>query len=58
MKHLEDKILKSLQDKGFSDASIIGKVTDQPKKRVILKTISGGSRLLDSRDIAQIPRIC
>jgi hydrogenase expression/formation protein HypE len=54
--HLVINTLKS--DTLGKDAAIIGKiVTDNPGK-VILKTITGGKRIVDMPTGAQLPRIC
>ena len=39
-----------------ADAAVIGRVTEG--RRVILKTASGGSRVLRKLSGAQLPRIC
>jgi hydrogenase expression/formation protein HypE len=40
------------------DGEIIGKVTEQNPKRVILHTLIGGHRILDMLTGGQYPRIC
>jgi len=40
------------------NASVIGEITDKGGQKVILKTISGGSRILDMPSGVQLPRIC
>jgi hydrogenase expression/formation protein HypE len=40
------------------NAEIIGSVTEQNRKRVILHTLIGGHRILDMLTGAQYPRIC
>ena len=40
------------------DAEIIGRVTDENRKRVILHTLIGGHRILDMLTGGQCPRIC
>ena len=40
------------------DAEIIGKVTEENRKRVILHTLIGGHRILDMLTGGQYPRIC
>lgn len=40
------------------DAAIIGKVTDEYKGKVVLKTPLGGSRILSKLTGMQLPRIC
>jgi hydrogenase expression/formation protein HypE len=39
-------------------AEIIGEVTDNNKDMVILKTVTGGRRILDIPSGLQLPRIC
>lgn len=46
------------QDKYGSRAAIIGKVEATPSDRVLLKTIIGGTRLLDVMAGEMLPRIC
>jgi len=41
-----------------SDAAIIGKVTEELGKKVYLKTVVGGKRLVDMPSGIQLPRIC
>jgi hydrogenase expression/formation protein HypE len=40
------------------DARIIGRVTEENAKRVVLKTLIGGHRILDMLSGGQYPRIC
>ncbi|HVN57221.1 MAG TPA: hydrogenase expression/formation protein HypE [Bacteroidales bacterium] len=40
------------------NAAIIGRVTDDRRKIVVLNTIAGGKRILDHRSGLQLPRIC
>jgi len=40
------------------DAAVIGRVTDRPAGRVILKTAVGGSRLMEPLSGEPLPRIC
>jgi hydrogenase expression/formation protein HypE len=40
------------------DAEIIGRVTEENRKRVILQTLIGGHRILDMLTGGQYPRIC
>lgn len=46
------------KDKYGVDARVIGEVTDAPAKRVVMKTITGGSRVVDMLVGDQLPRIC
>ena len=46
------------QDKYGSRAAIIGKVEAAPSDRVLLKTVIGGTRLLDVMAGEMLPRIC
>ncbi len=41
-----------------AEAAIIGRVTDGPAGRVVLKTIAGGSRIVSSLTGEPLPRIC
>lgn len=53
-----EKVLRVMKkDKLGKDASIIGEITDQPK-RVILETLIGGHRIVDLLTGEQLPRIC
>ena len=40
------------------DASIIGKVTDQIKGRVVERTVAGTTRIIDMPSGESLPRIC
>jgi hydrogenase expression/formation protein HypE len=40
------------------DSKVIGEVVEDPKKRVTIKTLTGGSRLVDMLVGDQLPRIC
>jgi len=52
-------VLKIIQsDKLGKKAAIIGEVRDEIKGKVVLKTITGGKRLIDIPAGAQLPRIC
>jgi len=54
-----DNILETLkQDRAGRDARVIGEVAASPPGRVIMKTITGGSRILDMLAGDQLPRIC
>ncbi|MGM0441500.1 MAG: hydrogenase expression/formation protein HypE [Elusimicrobiota bacterium] len=52
-----NKFVEALKKNNFHSAAVIGKITDS-KTGVTLNTKSGGRRILNFRDIAQIPRIC
>jgi hydrogenase expression/formation protein HypE len=41
-----------------TETSIIGEVRNEPKQTVLLKTISGGIRIIDMLSGDQLPRIC
>ncbi|MDF2524424.1 MAG: hypE [Clostridiales bacterium] len=54
-----DVVLDKLRkDKLGIDAAIIGEVIETPAKRVVMKTITGGSRVVDMLVGDQLPRIC
>lgn len=54
-----DKVLHLMRDcKYGSDAAIIGTVTADPPRKVILRTRVGGSRIVDMMAGEQLPRIC
>lgn len=54
-----DAILAVLKNHKYgADACVIGEVTEGPKGRVMMKTIAGGSRVLDMLVGDQLPRIC
>ena len=54
-----EKVLSALREHPYGkDACIIGEVKDLPRKRVFIKTIAGGSRVLDMLVGEQLPRIC
>jgi len=40
------------------DSCVIGEVIDTPAKRVVMKTVTGGSRIVDMLTGDQLPRIC
>jgi len=40
------------------DARVIGRVTDQPRGKVVMETILGGQRMIDMLTGEQLPRIC
>ncbi len=54
----EKLITKMQQYSSGIHSRIIGKVTERPEKRVILKTHFGGSRIVDMLVGEQLPRIC
>lgn len=41
-----------------ADAAVIGEVTEQPKRMVLLRTEIGGTRIIDMITGEQLPRIC
>ena len=52
-------VLKTLQSNPLGkDASIIGEVTAENAGKVVLKTFTGGKRLVDMPAGVQLPRIC
>jgi len=54
-----DAVLEKIKSHPFgTNARIIGDVTDKQPGRVIIKTITGGSRILDMLSGDQLPRIC
>jgi hydrogenase expression/formation protein HypE len=54
-----EQLLKVMKDHPLGrDAQIIGMVTQENSKRVVLKTLIGGHRILDMLTGAQYPRIC
>lgn len=57
--NVASSILDELRkDKLGNEACIIGEVIEAPAKRVMLKTITGGSRVVDMLVGDQLPRIC
>ncbi len=52
-----EKVLKRLREIGERDSQIIGEVISEPK-RVLLKTFSGGRRIVDPLSGEPLPRIC
>ncbi len=52
-----EKVLEKLREIGEKDAEIIGDVIEEPK-RVLLKTFSGGRRIVDLLSGEPLPRIC
>ena len=54
-----DAILEVLKkDKYGVNACVIGEVVEAPAKRVTMKTVAGGSRIVDMLVGDQLPRIC
>jgi len=55
-----NELVEELRKNGFNEASIIGEAREPigPKPRVYLKTIVGGTRLLEAPRGELIPRIC
>jgi hydrogenase expression/formation protein HypE len=57
--HEAEKVLELMKSHPLSkDAEIIGRVTEENAKRVTLRTLIGGHRILDMLTGAQYPRIC
>jgi len=53
------ELLKIIRRNPFGEnANIIGKVTESPSGKVLLKTRIGGTRMLDMLSGEQLPRIC
>ena len=54
-----DKVLARMKRNHYgADASIIGRVTDEHKGKVIMKTRLGASRIVDMLSGELLPRIC
>ncbi|MFW5752232.1 MAG: AIR synthase-related protein, partial [bacterium] len=54
-----DKIISILQNNPLGkDASIIGSVTSENPRKVLMRTTIGGSRIVDMLAGEQLPRIC
>lgn len=54
-----ESVLKHIKNHPLgSQAQIIGEVTDKPEGRVVMKTLAGGSRIVDMPSGDQLPRIC
>ncbi len=51
-------VLKGLRKAGFTQASIIGKVTEKSDGLVLVETVIGGLRVLESPTGIPLPRIC
>ncbi len=54
----EELLTKMQQHHCGIHSQVIGEVTEQPAKRVVLKTHFGGSRIVDMLVGEQLPRIC
>ena len=56
---MAETVLKAIRGtRGGEDAAIIGEVTDGYPGKVVLRTYSGGGRVLSKLSGAQLPRIC
>ena len=54
-----EKILAAMRQTRYGEGSvIIGKVIDEPKSRVLLKTMLGSTRIVDMLAGEMLPRIC
>ncbi|NWG02851.1 MAG: hydrogenase expression/formation protein HypE [Syntrophaceae bacterium] len=54
-----DRLLKVMKNHPWGrDAQMIGKVTEENRKKVVLHTLIGGHRILDMLTGGQYPRIC
>ncbi len=54
-----ERVLDEIKkDKYGADARIIGEVVESPARRVTIKTVTGGSRIVDMLVGDQLPRIC
>lgn len=57
--HIAESVVKVLRNEQYGENScIIGEVVEAPAKRVVMKTITGGSRIVDMLVGDQLPRIC
>ena len=57
--HRADDVIKAMREVEYGkSSSIIGRVKDEPKGRVILKTQIGSHRIVDMLSGEQLPRIC
>lgn len=57
--HDADKVCEILKEDSLGrDAAIIGEVVVEPKGKVCLKTVIGGTRVIDMLVGDQLPRIC
>jgi hydrogenase expression/formation protein HypE len=58
-KEIADSLLNIMKNhKDGIDSEIIGEVVDKHPKRVLMKTLIGGSRIVDMLTGEQLPRIC
>ena len=55
--HDDDKVCEILKEDSLG-AAIIGEVIREPKGKVCLKTVIGGTRVIDMLVGDQLPRIC
>ena len=53
-----ETIINKLRNIGCSDASIIGEVTEEGEGLVFLKSVVGGTRIIDPPRGEVVPRIC
>lgn len=54
-----ESIMEVLNNDSYGkNASVIGEVVENPAKRVTIKTVTGGSRIVDMLVGDQLPRIC
>jgi hydrogenase expression/formation protein HypE len=54
-----DEILKAMRKNPYGkEAAIIGEVTEEPRGKVLVKTVIGTTRILDMLVGEQLPRIC
>ncbi len=53
-----DELVEELRRYGFSEASVIGEVREEPRGTVLLRTSIGSTRILQPPIGAPIPRIC
>ncbi|MCX7747039.1 MAG: hydrogenase expression/formation protein HypE [Clostridia bacterium] len=57
--HAVQEILREVKNNKFgSQAAVIGEVVESHPKKVMLKTVTGGSRMVDMLVGEQLPRIC
>jgi hydrogenase expression/formation protein HypE len=53
------KVLETIQQNKYgAEAAIIGEVTAEPAKRVLMKTVIGTHRVVDTLAGEMLPRIC
>lgn len=57
-KEFSEKTAEIISNTTKTQANIIGKVTEENKGKVIIKSLIGGNRLLDMMSGEQLPRIC